>query len=398
MNTTKISLILIILVSALMGCKKRDGSAQTATIQISVLYPSSYSQTNVTNTQVKLVSKTDGSTFTALTNNSGLATLNDVVPGTYTITVNKNLSADEAATLTGVAQSIQLNATENDVIVNASTSLTLKLSGSPAGSLLIKEVYYSGSKTASGGTYFSDQFVELYNNSTEVIYLDGLCIADLYGNSGLINPNSPATPYQGDKDNAYASNVWRIPGSGKQHPLSPGQSVVIAQDGVNHKEASLNPNSPVDLSQADWETFNERADNRDADAPNVPNLEKLYFTGGFDWLLTVFGPAVVIFRTDDFEKLEKVAIPGSTLDPRIKIPNTIIIDAFEALKDAGSAGYKRVPVALDAGFVYLSDTYTSESFRRKIATTINGRIVLQDTNNSGNDFIKLSKPTPKKFD
>ncbi|MNQ80536.1 hypothetical protein D3C85_955210 [compost metagenome] len=191
--------------------------------------------------------------------------------------------------------------------------------------------------------------------------------------------------------------MWRIPGTGRQHPLAAGASIVIAQDGVNHKEATLNPNSPVDLSNADWETYNERPDNRDADAPNVPNLEKLYFTGGFDWLLTVFGPGMVIFRTDDFSKLEKVAIPNSTLPERIKIPNSLVIDAFEALKDANSASYKRVPVALDAGFVYASDTYTAESFRRKVSNTVGGRIVLQDTNNSGNDFVKLATPTPKKF-
>ncbi|MNX37879.1 hypothetical protein D3C86_682000 [compost metagenome] len=320
------------------------------------------------------------------------------MPGTYNVSTTKALTAAQAQQLTGVSQALQLNAAANDFLVNGGTgSLTLKLNGSAAGNLLIKEVYYTGSKTASGSTYFSDQFVEIYNNSAETIYLDGLCIADLYGNSGLINPTSPATPFQSEQENAYASNVWRIPGTGRQHPLAAGASIVIAQDGVNHKEATLNPNSPVDLSNADWETYNERPDNRDADAPNVPNLEKLYFTGGFDWLLTVFGPGMVIFRTDDFSKLEKVAIPNSTLPERIKIPNSLVIDAFEALKDANSASYKRVPVALDAGFVYASDTYTAESFRRKVSNTVGGRIVLQDTNNSGNDFVKLATPTPKKF-
>ena len=152
------------------------------------------------------------------------------------------------------------------------------------------------------------------------------------------------------------------------------------------------------MSKADWETYNERPDNRDADAPGVPNLEKTYFTGGFDWLMTVFGPGLIIFRTDDFQKLEKLTAPGSTSTVQyVKIPNSMVIDTFEALKDAGSGSFKRIPVALDAGFVFASNTYTAESFRRKTRTTINGRRVLQDTNNSTNDFELLTKPSPKAF-
>lgn len=402
MKTTKATLILLLTLSTILwSCKKRgDELVQTASVEVKVKYPDNYSQQFAPNTEVKLTSKTNGKSLTSITNATGIATFMDVVPGNYDISVNKTLNATEGTTLTGVAQSLTLNAIKNDVVISApqTAEIILQLSGSAAGSLLIKEVYYTGSKTPSGGTYFSDQFVEIYNNSTDVIYLDGLCIADLYGNSGLINPSSLPTAFNNDANNAYSSNVWRIPGTGKQHPLNPGSSIIIAQDGVNHKEATLNPNSPVDLSKADWETYNERPDNRDADAPGVPNLEKLYFTGGFDWLLTVFGPGLIIFRTDDFNKLEKVPVPGSSSGTTyVKIPNNLVIDAFEALKDANSNSFKRVPTALDAGFVYATDTYTAESFRRKVTSNINGRRVLQDTNNSGNDFQKLSTPTPKGF-
>lgn len=401
MKTKKIALLLLLtLTTVFWGCKKRDSGIQTATVQVKVTYPANYSQAGAANTGVKLTSKTGGIVLSAFTNSQGDATFNDVIPGSYDVAVSKTLTAAEATSLTGVAQTLTLNAAQNNISVNgqASNSFELKLAGSAAGSLVIKEIYYTGSKTVSGGTYFSDQFLEIYNNSTDVIYLDGLCIADLYGNSGLINSTSQPSPFSTDQAFAYASNVWRIPGSGKEHALAPGTSIVIAQDGVNHKEATLNPNSPVDLSKADWETYNERPDNRDADAPGVPNLEKLYFTGGFDWLMTVFGPGVVIFKTDDFIKLQTATLPGSTSGIYyIKVPNAAVIDAFEALKDAGSNSFKRVPVALDAGFVYASDTYTFESFRRKTSTTINGRRVLQDTNNSGADFEKLAKPTPKAF-
>jgi Protein of unknown function (DUF4876) len=402
MKTQKITLMLFIaLATVIWGCKKREGNlVQTATVKININYPDTYSQKAVANSEVKLVNKGSGSSLSGFTNAQGVATFSDVVPGTYDISVNKSLTAAESLLLTGVSQAIVLNAAKTDAVISApqSPEITLQLSGSAAGNLVIKEVYYTGSRTPAGGTYFSDQFVEIYNNSTDIIYLDGLCIADIYGNAGLINPSSLPTTFNTDNTSSYASNVWRIPGSGKERPLAPGASIVIAQDGVNHKEATLNPNSPVDLSKADWETYNERPDNRDADAPGVPNLEKLYFTGGFDWLMTVFGPGLVIFKTDDFSKLTMSNIPGSTSTTTyVKIPNSLVIDSFEALKDGSSGSFKRLPVAIDAGFVFARDTYTAESFRRKVATTINGRRVLQDTNNSGNDFQKLTAPTPKGF-
>jgi hypothetical protein len=123
----------------------------------------------------------------------------------------------------------------------------------------------------------------------------------------------------------------------------------------------------------------------------------VYFTGGFDWLITVFGPALVMFRTDDFAALEQVPVPDlpDGFAPRVKIPKTLLIDTFEALRDGESSSFKRIPAGVDAGFVFATDTYTGESFRRKFALAHDGRVILQDTNNSGNDFEKLSSPAPK---
>lgn len=400
MKTIKlVTIIAIMALSSLWGCKKRGNDVITATAVINVLYPVSYSPQNAENVEVKLVSKADGRETKIRTDASGNANFSDLIPGIYDISVSKSLTPAEALTFTGISSAITLNVAKNDVNIQPTTinSVSLRLAGSAVGSLVIKEVYYTGSSTLSGGTYFSDQFIEIYNNSTDTIFLDNLCIADVFGASGLINSNTVPTQFKDDQANVYANNVWRIPGTGMQRPLAPGKSIVIAQDGVNHKEATLNPNSPVDLSAADWETYNERPDNRDADAPSVPNLEKLYFTGGFDWLITVFGPGIVIFKTTDFNALEKTPIPGSTLPERIKIPNALIIDSFEALKDASSNSYKRIPTALDAGFAFATSTYTGESFIRKTSSTIGNRRVLQDTNNSTNDFIKLSTPKPRGF-
>ncbi|QCR21625.1 DUF4876 domain-containing protein [Pontibacter sp. SGAir0037] len=394
-------LMLLLAVVAFWSCEKKDDAIPTVTVQVSVTNPDNYSQSVATNTKVTLTGSDNGEVKTITIGDAtqnGVAIFTDVIPGTYTVAATRSLSPEEAYTLTGARQKTELNASQTGVMVvpqNPISEVELQLGSSIISALVFKEVYYTGSRTPSGGTYFSDQFVEIYNNSDEVIYLDNLCIADIYGVSGQINTNSEPTPFKSDRNHVYASSVWRIPGTGTQRPLQPGQSIIIAQDGINHKEA--NATSPVDLSNAEWETYNERPDGRDADAPNVPNLERLYFTGGFDWNVPVFGPALVIFKIEDFNSLEKVAIPGSSTSERIKIPNSLILDAFEGLQNAESGNFKRIPTALDAGFVYASDTYTMENFRRKTSNTVNGRRVLQNTNNTANDFEKLAKPTPKGF-
>lgn len=393
--------LLLFVTAFVTACKDDPEELLTSEVSVKVTFPDNYSTGPASGVNVTLTGIADGAVKTAVTTETGTAVFTNILPGAYSVSVTKTLSEQEALTLTGIAQSISLNAVENSLVVMGGENavLELKLQGSAVGSLLIKEVYYTGSQTPGGGTYFSDQFIEIYNNSTETIYLDQLMIADAYGVAGLINPTNVPTPFNEDKNNTYVSTVWRIPGSGKEHPLEPGKSIIIAQDGVNHKNEDLNPASPVDLSKADWETYNERPDNRDADAPDVPNLEKLYYNGGFDWNLPVFGPGLIIFKAD-FEALEQVAIPGASAatPARIKVPNSVVIDAFEGLKDATSGSFKRIPVALDAGFVYADDTYNQQSFRRKTAKTINGRRVLQDSNNSTSDFEKLGKPTPGSFD
>jgi hypothetical protein len=386
------------------GAACSDGTSapvvQTFTLQVQVTYPATYASLAADGARVILSSTERGSADTVTASGGGIATFANVIPGTYTVSASRELAPADAELLTGVSQPLTLNALlpATSFLERPATLPALTLAGSRLGDLVIEEVYYTGSLTPSGGTYFSDQFTELYNNSTDTIYLDGLLIADVFGVSGQINPTNVPTPFQSDPNSVYVSSIWQIPGSGRQRPLAPGQSVVIAQDGINHRsDPNGNPASPVDLADADWETYNERPDGRDLDSPSVPNLTRIVHRGGFDWLLTVFGPGVVIFRSNNVAALDTVLVPGTTSTFRTRVPNSAVIDAFEALQNGNSGAYKRIPAALDAGFVFASGTYTSQSARRKTARFVGTRRVLQDTNNSTNDFI-ITTPGPRRFD
>lgn len=395
--------LLVLPLLTIAACGDGGTEVRTTPFTVRVTYPATYAQSAASGARVVLVSTERSSADTLVADAQGTVRFPRVIPGSYTISASRQLTADEAFTLTGQRASVALAATlpARPVQPGADTVATLALAGSRLGNLVIKEIYYTGSRTPTGDTYFSDQFVELYNNSTDTLYLDSLYVADVFGNSGQINPTSLPTPFNNDAANVYASSIWQIPGTGRQRPLAPGRSVIIAQDGINHRTDPLgNPNSPVDLSSADFEAFNQRDDNRDLDAPNVPNLTRVYFTGGFDWLWTVFGPAFIVFRAPPTGfVLDTVRVPGTpALAPRVRIPNAWVIDAFEGVQNGGSGSYKRLTAALDAGFVFATGTYTSESFRRRTAATIGTRRVLQDRNNSGEDFERLSRPTPRTFD
>lgn len=138
---------------------------------------------------------------------------------------------------------------------------------------------------------------------------------------------------------------------------------------------------------------------RDVDAPNVPNLEMVFhpFNSTFA-LVPVFGPGTIIWRSEDFEALERATIPEAspTTPQLVKVPLEDVIDAVEALRSATDGSFKRIPTSLDAGFSYVSNTYTGESIVRK-SNTVDGNLVMQDTNNSSEDFVIETTPSPKSF-
>lgn len=257
---------------------------------------------------------------------------------------------------------------------------------SPFGRLVFEEIYYAGAKPleAGGDHYYADQFFELENKSDEPVALAGLCLGDAAGLAGQINAgNTPSGLAAEDPEHVYLGNVWCLPPEAQGRTLRPGDTLVLAHDGTNHA-----PYSALDLSDADFEAYNEREDGADLDYPTVENLTRVHFTGGYDWLVTVFGPSMVIFVTADVEALDKVRVDGVGA---VKLPVGEVIDGVDALMDAESGEYKRLPLGVDGGFAYVSGTYTGESLSR--VRGADGRP--QDTDDSAADFELRAAPAPR---
>ncbi|MBX3241563.1 MAG: DUF4876 domain-containing protein [Chitinophagaceae bacterium] len=397
----RISAFLVFLSATLLfSCKKNDTVDNSVNYVITVNYPATYNTVAASGVTVVLKNLTTNQEKTVVTDAAGTANFEKITPGNYSITASKELSPAEAEPLTGVSEQVFLNATETQVQIIAEGSKTIELKGSTVGGWVIKEFYYSG---APNSFYFYDAFIEIYNNSTDTLYADGLLIGNTKASS------SSSTAVYGfiaeGLDDVYLATILKIPGNGTQHPVAPGKSIIIATDGINHKDdPNGNANSPINLGPgvADFEVyFYANPNTPDTDNPDVPNVEIIhsYSTTLFDYLPGVFGCGLVIFEHNDPESLEKFTEPNTTSSSQYaKVPKASIIDGLDAVANANiRAEQKRLPVNIDAGMNTVGSTYSGTSLRRKVKQEINGRKVLQDTNNSGNDFEVADPPTPKSW-
>ncbi len=246
-----------------------------------------------------------------------------------------------------------------------------------SGDILISQLYTSGASPA-GGTdhYYSDQFIELVNTASDPIDVSGLRIANAYGSAGAINPGMTPDSFRDElPDQVVMETIWRIPESTRVEPF---KTLVIAHDGGNHR-----PFSDLDLSSAGVEAFVEES-GRDEDYPTVPNLDAIVYNGGFDWLLTVFGPSVVVL--DATTGLGEQSTPYGT---RPTIATAAVYDGVDMLMNDTSQAFKRLPDDIDAGFTWNDGPYTGSAVHRKQSGGI-----WQDTNDSSSDFERgAPKPT-----
>ncbi|MCK0131915.1 DUF4876 domain-containing protein [Flavobacteriaceae bacterium F08102] len=393
---TKISLFLMLNVIAFFtSCSSDDNTIKTIQYTITVEYPDNYASVLASDVTINLTNQTTNEVYTGITDATGSVSF-DVIPGTYNITASKDLTANETETLTGVAEQVFLNAnTPQITIVAEGTQTTLKLEGGAIGDWVIKEFYYAGVPSF----YFYDAFIEIYNNSTDVLYADGL----LFGSTKAGSSSSTYAFIAAGETDVYLAVMMQIPGDGTQYPVEPGESIVIAIDGIDHKtDPNGNPNSPVNLGPtvADFEVyFDVNPNTPDTDNPDVPNVNILhsYSTTMFDYIPGINGSGLVIFNHENPTELEKFTQPNSTSSSLyVKVPKENIIDGVDAVKnETVTAEYKRLPTNIDAGMTTVGGTFNGTSIRRKIKQEIDNRKVLLDTNNSTNDFEANSNPNPK---
>jgi len=393
-------LLLSGLILLLGACRKDYHSYDTLVYNFTVHYPKEYSKQLASAVKVTLKNTITGVTQEYESDSEGRISATGITAGVYTVIATKTISPAEADTLVGVAEEILCSGTIPTLRITEAGASILSLTGSVAGGFVIKEFYYTGSKTPSGTNYLYDGFIEIYNNSTAVLYADSLIV-------GNTKPSSSSVyGFYSDKEYVYLTQAWMIPGTGKNHPVAPGASIVIAVTALNHKtDPNGNPNSPADLGKgvADFETyFNPTGTNiRDTDNPDVPNMHHQYYstTAGFDWNIGINGTGLVLFKDPSVSSLPSFTEPNVSGTTRyLQVPVSSVLDAVDCVGNSTvTMDKKRLPETVDAGLTYVGVASSGRSVMRKVKNMIGQRAVLMDTNNSSVDFEVNNNPTPRKI-
>jgi hypothetical protein len=309
--------------------------------------------------EVSIESRTHDFSAQQTTGPEGIASFEGLDSGVYSVFARREMLLGSAKKVfTG---SYKVEVSGDEVAVD---TLDVKLVS--ASQLMIDEIYYAGS--CASMFYMYDVFVELANASDDTLYLDGMLLMRAYN---VTDPEMEIVDYV---KGTYAFQFPGTPVTGREHPIYPKQIIAIASDATNHTQFCA---ASVDLSHADWETFN--ALGNDFDNPSVPNLVNIIPGKTTDFLINLGHNGIFLTRGDEY-----------TIDDESHVRVSIdhVVDGVEYSSNAGAA--KQITVRVDAG-------YGGVGLLRYSANSIERREFGLDTNDSTFDFMILSRPTPGYF-
>ena len=385
-----------------ISCVDFNDATQAITVKVQVQMPSDFKAADISGKTVKMTM--DGQTISAETDANGIVTFQNIVPDNYDISTSWKMDGEEYAAITGThpenatytvsgSLNTQMLATSNETPIILATNIQKDQS------LLIGKVYYEGSKDINNKNYVAGKYIEIYNNSDQTVDASGLYIALMESESTIAY-----TPGQ-IPDTVMAKQVYRIP-TGSAVNVAPGGTLLLVNSAIDHTVTAQNA-FERNLLGADFEAKDQQG--RTTNNPATPALELTYscYASTTQMNITQGGPmSLVIFTSDeDVRNWERVYAYGKTKGNMfMKIPTSAIIDGVEILKNKSQTGpdinTKRLFNYVDAGYTFCSSAsgYSGELVYRKTASiTPEGRKILQDTNNSLDDFATSTTLNPREY-
>lgn len=396
--------------AALASCSPKPGyEGRTHELSVIAVYPEGSEKWTREGVEVTIEDAVSGTDYTAVTDAGGTARI--LLPnGSYGVRIS-----DIASDVVTGDEYVFNGAQEKVMLVDSDRSVTVKLTRSVPGKIVVKEIYSSGCpRYPLEGTYQADKYIILHNNSVATQYLDGLCFG-------------VADPYNSNASNVWISKdagsgqvvypdfvpviqaVWQFPGSGHDHPLASGEDAVLVVGGaIDHTAEyplSVNLNNPDYFvcynNVAFWNpAFHPAPGDRIQSDHIMELLLKMGQANAFTF--SINSPAVVLFRPADGTTMTEflqnqdniVQKPGSTADRIVKVPLDWVEDGVEVFTSNVSGSSKRLNPVLDAGYVKLTETFQGRSLYRRVndaETQKRGYEVLMDTNNSSADFYESER-------
>lgn len=336
------------------------------------------------------------------TDASGTAAFKNLLEGRYDVGVTRALTTTELSRLPINERDATTFAGGAAILLSAGQIRTndVTLVRARRGSLVISEFFRVNGPPLA---YPWGDYIEVYNNSDSLIFLDGKMLAGTYGpmHSETLTGCASTARFRTDTERVWVSHVWQFPGAGQDYPIRPGEGQVMAMDAINHVAAS-GQSKYQDLSQAQFEQVFTDAD---VDNPFSTNMINLFFrsTGnGHGYSVPVWASIVLMnnvpktawtsARIDDPIQGEVgLAMQGIPIGAVLDVASTDLSPAERASQAAiGSIFVSCQPwiqPQLDRGEAALIDYVTPLAIRRRsLGYLPNGQEILQRTLNSSRDF------------
>ena len=324
--------------------------------------------------------------------------------GTYDVSIEDSLKINSDSTV-AVAMRI-----ENLSVNTYGQKVTGKVLSMPKAALgqnfIFSEVFFNGERN-SGRMMHPDQYIVVFNPTVGTLYADGLSVA--------VTQHLAWQDKQMWYDKYYPNKVpvggfITIPGEGKDHPVGPGERLVIAFTAIDHSKVEGYDHA-VDLSGADFEIY-YGPDSNDTDNSQVENV---LLTENGDSYGFFFQPrgyvSPLLFklengkqetieaflkentsRTQHFVPAdEEKGTPADTIEINIfSVDTDKIIDGIQTSDVPQDVKTRVIPEVVDRGKFLVNGCHRQELAIRK-TYNVNGKTYYKDTNNSSEDFVSLAE-------
>ena len=267
---------------------------------------------------------------------------------------------------------------------------------------------------------YDDQYITIYNPSKQTLYLDSMAIV-----TNQIDPRVILEFAPGDNFiNSYygVNSIMCFPGKGKDFPVKPGQTIVIANYAVDHAktfEKYLEDNGEnlkeyegydqfLDLTKADFEWSPSTDKNNN---PNVPDLMPISSDRAMATVAEAVGLALVRLpwspatfaqfakRDAEADKKSKVKNPIHYINVTnthlkdflaVEIPFNKVVDCMTICP---RKRFQMRPSKLDKGFLGVNEedfsTYNNENLLKVMGLSLQRKFDgkgFVDTDNTTTDF------------
>jgi hypothetical protein len=201
---------------------------------------------------------------------------------------------------------------------------TISLGAEDRGTLVFEEISGdSPPQQMTGGWHYDEHhYLRIRNNSDSVVFLDRkLLLVHMFFTFDTQPLPCSGWPFRNGPDHLYAGYGLRFPGSGTDHPVQPGQSVVIAGRAIRHDDIHPGINLP-DLRGAHFELPH-------GGNPAVPNMIDVSPAAPLSWgarFIYVLGPSLMLYDDIDLGTVPLVTDPFG--GRHMQLPRGPLLDAI----------------------------------------------------------------------